>query len=210
MSFLDDLGGLFSNANTRNLAGAGIAALLSQTDIGDNKINPVGFTGGIPEYDFVRQRVPGTPNPNRAPGSSGQRYFTSPQFVATGQQLQAPPPAGDLVAAQAAAAAQAQQLAAQNAQGFAQGGLAGLSPNYLNGPQDGMADQIPAQIDGQQPAALSGGEYVVPADAVSHLGNGNSNAGAAQLEAMIRRIRAARTGNPEQGKRVNPTQYMPS
>jgi hypothetical protein len=41
-----------------------------------------------------------------------------------------------------------------------------------------MADKVPATIDGTQEARLSDGEFVIPADVVSHLGNGNSNAGA--------------------------------
>jgi hypothetical protein len=98
-----------------------------------------------------------------------------------------------------------------DAAGFAAGGLASLKPKgyYLGGATDGMADKIPAQIAGAQPAALSDGEFVVPADVVSHLGNGNSNAGAKQLYDMMERIRKARTGTPEQGKRVNPAQFVP-
>ena len=45
-----------------------------------------------------------------------------------------------------------------------------------------MADRKPAMIDNEQPAALSDGEFVIPADVVSHLGNGNSEAGAKVLE----------------------------
>jgi len=82
-------------------------------------------------------------------------------------------------------------------------------PRYLGGPTDGMADRIPANIDGQQPAALSDGEFVIPADVVSHLGNGNSNAGANQLYNMMERVRKARTGNTEQGRQINPNQFMP-
>jgi len=75
---------------------------------------------------------------------------------------------------------------------------------------DGMSDDIPAMIDGNQPAALSDGEFVIPADVVSHLGNGSSDAGAQQLYSMMDRIRQARTGNKEQGKEINPKKYMPA
>jgi len=75
---------------------------------------------------------------------------------------------------------------------------------------DGMSDDIPAMIDGNQPAALSDGEFVVPADVVSHLGNGSSDAGAQQLYGMMGRIRQARTGNKEQGKEINPRKMMPA
>ena len=84
-----------------------------------------------------------------------------------------------------------------------------LPPRYLDGHSDGMADKVPAHIDNKRPAALSDGEFVIPADVVSHLGNGNSNAGAKRLYEMMDRIRAARTGNPKQGKKINPAKFMP-
>jgi hypothetical protein len=91
--------------------------------------------------------------------------------------------------------------------GMASGGIA--SGRYLRGGTDGMADQIPSSIDGQQKAALSHGEFVIPADVVSHLGNGNSDAGADKLYQMMDRIRQARTGTKKQGKRINPDKFMP-
>jgi hypothetical protein len=90
---------------------------------------------------------------------------------------------------------------------MASGGIA--QPRYLQGQTDGMADKIPSSIDGKQKAALSHGEFVIPADVVSHLGNGNSDAGAKKLYEMMARVRKARTGNPEQGKRINPNKFMP-
>ena len=81
--------------------------------------------------------------------------------------------------------------------------------HYLKSAEDGMADKIPATIDNKQPAKLSGGEFVIPADVVSHLGNGNSEAGAKQLYAMMDRIRHARTGNKKQGKQINPAKFTP-
>jgi hypothetical protein len=90
--------------------------------------------------------------------------------------------------------------------GYAQGG--NVKGMYLGGPTDGMADQIPATIDNRQPAALSDGEFVIPADVVSHLGNGNSNSGAEQLYGMMDRIRKARTGSTEQGKQINPNKFL--
>ena len=94
--------------------------------------------------------------------------------------------------------------------GYAQGGLASVAPQgmYLGGPTDGMADQIPATIDNRQPAALSDGEFVIPADVVSHLGNGNSNAGAEQLYGMMDKIRKARTGSTEQGRQIDANKFL--
>jgi len=80
----------------------------------------------------------------------------------------------------------------------------------ITGMGDGMADTVPAMIDGQQPAALSQGEFVVPADVVSHIGNGNTNAGAKQLMQMLAEIRKARTGKTSQGQQINPNTFLPS
>ena len=93
---------------------------------------------------------------------------------------------------------------------FARGGKINMAKGrYLQGNTDGMADKIPARIGKKQPAALSHGEFVVPADVVSHLGNGNSDAGAKKLYEMMDRIRVARTGNKQQGKQINPDKFMP-
>ena len=93
---------------------------------------------------------------------------------------------------------------------YARGGLMGLAKGrYLQGETDGMADKIPARIGKDQPAALSHGEFVVPADVVSHLGNGNSDAGAKKLYGMMDKIRQARTGTKQQGKQINPDKFMP-
>ena len=81
---------------------------------------------------------------------------------------------------------------------------------YLNGAGDGMSDSIPATIEGKQPARLADGEFVVPADVVSHLGNGSSKAGSKRLYAMLDKVRKARTGRVKQGKQINPAKYMPA
>ena len=81
---------------------------------------------------------------------------------------------------------------------------------YLDGEGDGMSDSIPATIEGKQPARLADGEFVIPADVVSHLGNGSSKAGSKRLYAMLDKVRQARTGNKKQGKEINPAKYMPA
>ena len=90
------------------------------------------------------------------------------------------------------------------------GGITALKRgNYLSGSTDGMADKLPANIDGNQEARLSHGEFVIPADVVSHLGNGNSEAGADRLYSMMDKIRKARTGTKQQGKQINPNKFLP-
>lgn len=98
------------------------------------------------------------------------------------------------------------------------GGVASLGGEYaaggklLQGPGDGMSDSIPAVIKGAKPqrAALAQGEFVVPADVVSHLGNGSTDAGAKRLYAMMDKVRMARTGNKKQGRQINPEKFMPA
>jgi hypothetical protein len=81
---------------------------------------------------------------------------------------------------------------------------------YLDGQGDGMSDSIPATIEGKQPARLADGEFVVPADVVSHLGNGSTKAGSKRLYAMLDKVRKARTGHTKQGKKIKPEKYMPA
>ena len=191
----------------------------------------VGYQGRIPTYTAVREAVPGAQyDATRRPGSGGQRYFTDTTYAAP----------SEVPAAREAATAQAAGLAALNranpaqevrstatqeavqrakdAEGntprYAHGGITALAkggvPRYLAGGTDGMADKIKANIDGEQEARLSHGEFVIPADVVSHLGNGNSDAGAERLYSMMDRIRKARTGTTQQGKQINPDKFMPS
>jgi len=88
---------------------------------------------------------------------------------------------------------------------FAEGGIAGL----LKGRGDGMSDDIHATINDRQPARLADGEFVVPADVVSHLGNGSTDAGAKHLYAMMDKVRKARTGRKSQGKQIKAGGFLP-
>jgi len=111
--------------------------------------------------------------------------------------------------------AQRPGMADMGGMGFAQGGgistLGGYSDGgrLLKGPGDGMSDNIPAKIGSKQPARLADGEFVVPADVVSHLGNGSTDAGAKQLYKMMDKIRAARTGRKAQGKEIKADKFLP-
>ena len=259
--------------------------------LGTGEAPKVGYQGGIPKYEAVRERVSAPYDPNRRPGSGGQRYFSDTKYVD-------PTKTDELAAAKTAATTQAAGLAALNKANpayevkpkveakkeepaaaptglaalpasavasavkapqydetgkvvaqervgpfqddtkmfdmarpaspgdipadleeavlnkpitAAGGGLMNLAKGrYLNGSTDGMADKIPANIEGKQPAALSHGEFVIPADVVSHLGNGNSEAGAKRLYSMMDKIRHARTGSTKQGKQINPNKYLPA
>jgi hypothetical protein len=92
-----------------------------------------------------------------------------------------------------------------NLGGYASGG----NPRLLKGPGDGMSDNIPATIGGRQPARLADGEFVVPADVVSHLGNGSTDAGAKRLHEMMNQVRMDRTGKKKQAPAVKAGKYIP-
>tara|TARA_R100001443_G_scaffold52643_1_gene64387 strand:- start:1414 stop:2451 length:1038 start_codon:yes stop_codon:yes gene_type:complete len=313
--------GKIIGTGTAALGAAGQVADLFGYDLfggGGGGRGPSGYQGKIPTYTATRTQVPNTYDPDRRPGSGGQRYFTDVSYAGgdptaeaaglaalnranlaaqnrQGQQLAPIRAAQDAAAAQAAtqAAQPTQQIASggivgyaagrkinvpentsiQQAAfksnkpitkrkmkdgtyglfqgnvylgpaeegsgfdlgnitgdigeqvdrlkeaggkalsyiGFAEGGIAGLKEGkYLDGATDGMADEKPAMIDGEQPAALSDGEFVIPADVVSHLGNGNSDAGAKVLEDMMDRVRKARTGSTKQGKEIDPEEFLPA
>ena len=227
----DTVSGVLGSSGFSSLLGAA-GAIAGGFGAFDSGSIPVGYQGGIPQYTAVRQKVPGaefsqpgisqaltqpiqpaaeTPQgieqvTRRGYGEPvyGRRYLTDVRYTAP----------SNVPAARTAAATEAEGLAQLNrqraAQNMAAGGIASVGqPRYLGGYTDGMADQIPANIDGQQEAALSDGEFVIPADVVSHLGNGNSNAGANKLHQMMSQVRKDRTGTAKQGKQINPNRYMP-
>jgi hypothetical protein len=148
---------------------------------------------------------PAVAAPAANPINSGIGFMTPEQKLASLQpKEESAPVAGDVPMQQGIAPMQQETIQA------AMGGIMPLAKGrYLQGATDGMADQINTSIDGQQPAKLSHGEFVVPADVVSHLGNGNSDAGAKKLYSMMDKIRMARTGTKKQGKQINPDKYMP-
>mgnify|MGYP003123842710 CR=1 FL=1 len=223
MSWLDEtLSNIFGTDDdqTNTLIGLGGSLLLNQTGLGQAQIPQTGYQGSIPDYTLQRERVPRTYDPNRRPGSGGQRYFTQTQFTPTEDITPAEPMSAEGLAALNLAnpARQERRPVTTMPKGvtdqittMAEGGIAKLRKGrYLTGETDGMADEVRANIDGTQEARLSDGEYVIPADVVSHLGNGNSDAGAKVLDKMLDRVRKARTGNEKQGKEIDPKKFLPA
>lgn len=74
--------------------------------------------------------------------------------------------------------------------------------NAVRGPGGGMDDMVTADLQGQK-VLLSPNEHIIPADAVSNLGDGSSDAGHRELDAMIERIRMNKTGNPAQPPKID-------
>jgi len=223
--------------NKVNMAGLGTAAAaLYGLTSGGASASTGGYNKPVPTLTASRQQVQ-YDDPNRRPGAQGRQYFTDTKYDGTDPAVQAQgilaayqpapaaapnPYAGTMarnfnapvipqVASSDAASNVSNVLPVPEAQGFNMGGIAQLAKGgrYLSGKTDGMTDELPANIDGKQQAALSHGEFVIPADVVSHLGNGNSEAGADKLYQMMARIRKARTGNEDQGKQINPNKFMP-
>lgn len=209
--------------------GAGVAAGIRGLTGGSSQ-KPTGYQGTVPSLTAVREQLPmPVTDPARRPGSAGRRYFTDTQYVprTTGSNQTAPattpagsalPPATNPVynPVQDNVSAPAQQDSS-NSGGAAQGGLIGLArggmaaqPRFLAGGTDGMADKIPATIEGSQPAKLGHGEFVIPADVVGFLGSGNSEAGAKVLYAMMDRVRKNAHGSKKQIKPANLKKTLPA
>ena len=106
---------------------------------------------------------------------------------------------------------QTQNAASGGIMGYSLGGYAhGGNPRLLRGPGDGMSDDIPATIGQRQPARLADGEFVVPADVVSHLGNGSTEAGAKKLHGMMDKVRLAKTGKKKQAPQLKTDKFIPT
>ena len=65
--------------------------------------------------------------------------------------------------------------------------IKGTAPGMVRGPGTGQSDSIPAK--------LSANEYVIPADAVAHLGDGSSDGGGKVLDHMVRKVREHKTSH---------------
>ena len=182
--------------------GVGLSALLG------GKTPDTGYQGGIPYLTANREMLPVPPSTAtpvntslppvagagtqlRRPGSGGVTYFSPMTYTRGTSNPGLTPPAAAAAAPTATPPVVPPSVFQEN--GFAQGGIASLAKGrLLNGPGDGVSDSIPASINGHQPAALADGEYVIPARVVSELGNGSTKAGAAKLDAMMKRIQTAR------------------
>lgn len=96
--------------------------------------------------------------------------------------------------------------------GMNEGGITSLpqTQGQVEGDGDGMSDEVYGDIENQQEVALSKDEFIVPADVVSGLGNGSSDAGASKLYEMMARVRKARTGKETQPEEIEAENFMPA
>lgn len=190
-------GGSGGGVNLASLLGPlALTSFLKDRGAFDPDIAPVGYQGKIPEYTAIREQVTGRDDTDRRPGSAGRRYFSDTMY--------AKKPEGQ----QPMSVEEAQAKAKAQAAGFAYGGRVLEDGGYLQGDSDGQADLVPGDIDGVQEARLSHGEYVLPADLVAILGNGNSDAGAAALDDFMSSVRKKATGTPKQQKNIDAGQVL--
>lgn len=136
-----------------------------------SKLNKSGGSSGannavIPRLTASRSQTPYSQQrpAGYRPGQGGITYFTPTTYAAAGGPM----------------------------------GIAGLGSyaaggkgRLVNGTGDGVSDDVPATIDGQQPARIARGEYVIPARVVAELGNGSTEAGAERLDDMVTKIEDA-------------------
>jgi hypothetical protein len=80
----------------------------------------------------------------------------------------------------------------------------------IRGAGGGLDDLIPGTIEGRKEVRLADGEFVVPADVVSHLGDGSSDHGVRKLTEMMDRIRKEKTGTTKQAGHINDKKVMPA
>jgi hypothetical protein len=173
-----------------SLAALALASALKDRGKLSPKVPQVGYQGEVPKLTAVRERIErdGT---GRRPGSAGRRYFSD--------VIYAKRPEGE----ERMTVEEARTAAKKQAEGLAGGGSVLQGGGYLEGDSDGQADLIKGDIDGVQEARLSHGEFVLPADVVAMLGNGNSDAGADALQDFMKSVRTKATGNPKQQKNVD-------
>ena len=74
----------------------------------------------------------------------------------------------------------------------------------------GMDDDLRGNIGGKETIAVSQDEFIVPADVVSMLGDGSSDAGAKELYDMMDRVRTEKYGTKELAKPIDSSKVLPA
>ena len=84
-----------------------------------------------------------------------------------------------------------------------------ITEGLIAGEGGGMDDSINGVMGDQEKVAVSQDEFIIPADVVSQLGDGSSNAGADKLYEMMDRVRQNKTGTMQQASKL-PQGMMPA
>ena len=77
-----------------------------------------------------------------------------------------------------------------------------ITAGRVRGAGGGMDDLVPGDIEGRQKVRLADGEFVVPADVVSGLGDGSTDQGVRKLHGMMDKVRQQRTNMKAQPKAI--------
>lgn len=77
-----------------------------------------------------------------------------------------------------------------------------ITGGRVRGAGGGMDDLIPGTIEGRQKVRLADGEFVIPADVVSGIGDGSTDQGVRRLHEMMNKVRKERTGKTAQPKAI--------
>ena len=170
--------------------------------------------GGVPIQTtvparFVSQFEKATTEDNFDPAIKNLQAAFQGQGYATGGYANTTPfapnqayPQSRIASAQPYPAASGTRMLDVSAQGasFAQGGSTYEKGGFLDGPGDGMSDDIAANIDGREEIRLADGEYVVPPEMVSLIGGGDPEEGKRLLKQLLPMVRQAAHGKKEQVK----------
>ena len=179
---------LTSRQNPANLQNYGVD--FSKYDPKTNKFvtGPSGQNQNAPEFNFF-----GNPGLNQTETSVGGRSYTPAQ-------------AGGGLTPYYANGGLAQYAS------YADGGMPDVATDhgYLQGPGDGVSDDIPATIGDSQPARLAGGEFIIPSKIVAEIGNGSSDAGASRLHQMMERINKKRLSSKDWAKDTKAYNELPA
>jgi len=191
------------------MLGAALGGLGGALGLGQVDRKPTGYQGGIPRYTATRQAA-----------GPGQRLSGNVTYTRNDGTVVNPPPAAQPV--QAAAKGGILQsggfvipadVVSHFGNGSSDAGLKLLSQRLgakpIKGRGDGMSDSIHTTIDGKDRARVAHEEAYLTPQQVARLGGGDASKGAQKLRDMMARIRKARTGNADQGKQINPSNFMP-
>ena len=77
-----------------------------------------------------------------------------------------------------------------------------VNAGRVRGAGGGMDDLVPGSIEGRQRVRLADGEFVIPSDVVSGLGDGSTDQGVRRLHGLMNKVRQQRTGKKAQPKAI--------
>lgn len=224
-SFMNKVGNFAVNnpGMTSGIIGLGAGTMLNSAMADNNlpekeqysgPLSKFKWSGGTPNYDPLKYK-PTFPYGYAAGGITDvDGYASNAQNV-----NQTPNILGQIDIPNQAEVADPEGYASNSMRLMAHGGVADLggyrsggSPNLLQGPGDGVSDDLKATIADRQPARLASGEYIVPSRIVSELGNGSTDAGAKRLDMMVQKVNAGRAktlGGKKYAKDTKAYKHLP-